>query len=810
MLSQFQSGMSPVGHFDFLDSEIDSILGGEVVVLDTVPSLVVDQSSPDVWEDGVTRVVARKANRSDRGPFYLVDSDRSKLGGSEIGIETTSLFSVASATIASPNVSGKLSIWAQEGFYSLSTDVIASDIDTSTPIYTPLYVSDGGLLTSVASKTVQIAGYFVEYRDKSVIEAELGRFQYAGMPKSQDAVIIYKTNADGYLNLDYMSELVGSFGTIGTPTDGTYADGYHEFAATTTISDAVDALNESFEQITRGSFPIVLGAASDGTYSDGYYAFMSTTSTSDAIDQLNEGLGQISTGEFPIPIGTPSDGTYSDGYFAFTPDTQMPDAIDQLNEQTNTLVNQVTALNAYVTISTGTLYVNHDTGSNSNDGTSLAPLATIQEAVNRFLPLAAGIQNWDYGDDRTIMVQDPGNANSNFEESIVIPPHAGLGILYIIGEETTLAGTTTLTSGSVFQAISGYEVRHNLYFQLPVSPAFDDVPAWDDAGFWVPGSFTNTDPFARQLEYLPHVELQAGPSGGNIASVVALDPNSWTAFEFPNSTSVSLVAPVTTWQPGPADATNGFLAAPCITNQGSPLIVQGFNFTAREDTDQFLQGSVLHNTGGPTAYQTSDTVGTVWISRCILDESPVNGTGFYELFSGFGISVSAIIKAYTAGFITRNAEVTFVNTRMDGVDDFKQSTLSLWGIDISGVGGWSFDDCTIENMYVDLRGNLVLTRTDVTINALTVESAGVSPAVRVERKSELRLNSVGSRLAGTTGNTGVGMIVQEMSQVVWSGSIVSATLSGSSGDLQVGGNAARAWTAGDETETTTLARFGST
>ena len=66
------------------------------------------------------------------------------------------------------------------------------------------------------------------------------------------------------------------------------------------------------------------------------------------------------------------------------------------------------------------LYVNHSTGSDSNAGDQAAPLATIQEAVNRFKQPALGVQTWELGDDRTIYVADPGGPNSKFQESILI------------------------------------------------------------------------------------------------------------------------------------------------------------------------------------------------------------------------------------------------------------------------------------------------------------------------------------------------------------------------------------------------------
>jgi len=291
-ISTYQSRAEPAGQFDFLDSQIEDIKGGEVVVFDTVDVTSGDLRAPDVYGDTV-RVVARKALSSDIGPFFLVESHANAGGVSTISREVSSLVSTSVAHLGYDNVSGKLSLHMAEGLYAISTDVVDSaTINATTPPNTRLYTNDSGLLTTTPSQTAAIIGFFVEFRDNAITNGFPQPFIVAGTNRQNSTAIIYKSNADGYLNLDIsaIAEAIGGAGRIGDPTDGTYLDGYAQtLTPGTTIADAVDILNESLLGVSVvANSNEFIGNPTDGTYTDGFFPFTPGTTTANAVDDINE------------------------------------------------------------------------------------------------------------------------------------------------------------------------------------------------------------------------------------------------------------------------------------------------------------------------------------------------------------------------------------------------------------------------------------------------------------------------------------------------------------------------------------------
>lgn len=292
MIKVYQTGILPIGQFDVRDGDLQNIRGGEVLVLDN--ALSDDISVPDVYKNGA-RTQFRLARGSDTGPFFLANSDGNSNQYSTPGFERTSLFSSSAAFSRTVDASSKVSIFAAEGFYSVSADVVDGyTINTSTAPNTRLYVNNSGYLTADPSQSKAIVGFFVEYRQDVIVNNNINRpFQTAGSMPNADSVILYKTNADGYFDIGLVSQLVGEQGTLGVPSDGYYSDGYFAFTPNTTISDAVDQLNEGFANLASGSIPVAIGNPTDGTYSDGFFDFMPSTSTADAVDDINELLAAI-------------------------------------------------------------------------------------------------------------------------------------------------------------------------------------------------------------------------------------------------------------------------------------------------------------------------------------------------------------------------------------------------------------------------------------------------------------------------------------------------------------------------------------
>ena len=292
-IKAFQSNLSPIGHFDILDTDLSEILGGEVLVFDRIAEGIVDRTSPDIFVGDGYRSLLRIASTLDSGPFFLAASEKSTAFNSP-GIENTSLFSRNQSYNQNSDASGKASFYADEGFYSISSNVVDNaTVNQYTDIYSRLYADASGRLTTTPAVSGAIVGYFIEYQSGEQMRGYPQKLQYPSAHIENDSVIVYKTVGDGYFNIGLVSHLIGELGTIGTPTDGYFSDGYFSFTSDTSVADAVDQLNEGLGSLSSGTLSVAIGLPDDGTYLDGFFPFVSTTSVSNAVDDINELLFAI-------------------------------------------------------------------------------------------------------------------------------------------------------------------------------------------------------------------------------------------------------------------------------------------------------------------------------------------------------------------------------------------------------------------------------------------------------------------------------------------------------------------------------------
>jgi hypothetical protein len=250
MIKPFQSGLIPLGQFDFDDSQLSLIKGGEVVVFDKKAVSVVEKSATDIYVD-TDRTGFRLANSDDAGPFFFADPSANGGGLSGVATEQTSLFSTGYGIISYEQVSSKATIWGTEGFYTISIDALDSSINHTLLPNTELYVNSNGKLTAQMSSSGRIAGYFVEYKKKSVVSNKL--YTLPGTDLKTDVVVIYKTNADGYTALDALTNIISESLLLGQPSDGYFSDGYFGFTSTTRIADAIDDIAEHILGISGGA-----------------------------------------------------------------------------------------------------------------------------------------------------------------------------------------------------------------------------------------------------------------------------------------------------------------------------------------------------------------------------------------------------------------------------------------------------------------------------------------------------------------------------------------------------------------------------
>lgn len=178
-----QPGTEPLGQFDCLDTDLSSILGGEVGTLDEAArtNSASEKASQDVLDgyvaDGssaATRPVVRLADETTetRKVFYLLDDGQKFYGtlfgeliGTPVGLATTT---ASGGSLLGPHTaagSGKVTCWDKPGLYAASTDAVETALADLTDTPLPgdlLYRSTAGKLTSLAD-TGDKLGMYVEH-----------------------------------------------------------------------------------------------------------------------------------------------------------------------------------------------------------------------------------------------------------------------------------------------------------------------------------------------------------------------------------------------------------------------------------------------------------------------------------------------------------------------------------------------------------------------------------------------------------------------------------------------------------------------
>lgn len=181
-LKLLQPGVQPLGQFDGLDSEVLTLLGGEVVTLKSVlnsADLAASDSS-DGYVGSATafnrRVVVTKTLSSGKRPLMLADEGIAGYGtlfGTVVGGAVGK--TVTGGTVLGPHTatgSGKVTCWDKPGLYAVSLD--ACDTTASTGLAATnvtldtgakLYATTAGLLTPNTSAKFEdvTVGRFVSF-----------------------------------------------------------------------------------------------------------------------------------------------------------------------------------------------------------------------------------------------------------------------------------------------------------------------------------------------------------------------------------------------------------------------------------------------------------------------------------------------------------------------------------------------------------------------------------------------------------------------------------------------------------------------
>ena len=185
-LKLLQPGGQPLGQFDGLDTEVLTLLGGEVVTFGTVVTSTADKASFDVLDGYVNsanlgkRVVVTRTIGANVRPLMLCDEGVTGYGtlfgtvvGGTVGQVMTGQ-TVANGGVLGPHTatgSGKVTCWEKPGLYAVSLDA-ACDSNATTGLRptnatlttgAALNVTSTGLLTPAAGQTGTLCGRFVDF-----------------------------------------------------------------------------------------------------------------------------------------------------------------------------------------------------------------------------------------------------------------------------------------------------------------------------------------------------------------------------------------------------------------------------------------------------------------------------------------------------------------------------------------------------------------------------------------------------------------------------------------------------------------------
>ena len=222
----YQPGIQPLGQYDFLDADLESVLGGELATLAKVgrANSSTEKGSYDARDGYVAdlidagnptqyRTVARIADGEvDDGYgilletselFYLTDDGKTYYGTSVNLVGDVAGLGTAGAQVGAhtASASGKVTLWDKPGLYGVSSDALAADVLGGSNLYdTPLpgellyREHNTGKLTRATDSLDKVA-VFVELRGNGSLVTTPGKL--VGAAETLDRVVIRYFGAGG-------------------------------------------------------------------------------------------------------------------------------------------------------------------------------------------------------------------------------------------------------------------------------------------------------------------------------------------------------------------------------------------------------------------------------------------------------------------------------------------------------------------------------------------------------------------------------------------------------------------------------------
>ena len=368
-----------------------------------------------------------------------------------------------------------------------------------------------------------------------------------------------------------------------------------------------------------------------------------------------------------------------------------------------------------------TLYVDLVAGNDGYDGTIDSPLATIQEAVYRFIPPYAPAPYWSKEEPRTIVVKYTPGMPSITEGPIEVPYHKGEGALVVKGEEETLY--TVSEVGAPVEK-DGYKSLYSIELSgTPLTPGeFDRDAFLTPSGAGVesfPGSndtvvFSNTDGY---------VDI--------ITQSIYFGFANYRMELYADGASFDIVRPQINWFVGTGGSTtsNGNYTDAVFNVAGGPIHIQGFQFDGYlGNPDRLRNRPIVINRETSNVRGNSfffEPGASALIRRCIFNNYSAAPVG--------GSNIDVVACCYTLGE-DWNHDLALRGSKSIGYYSF--SYLGTVGYPRLGFNNCS--DCKITGMYYDVPNSLTF---GGSIAALTNSNISVHNADLIKAYASSQNNS---------------------------------------------------------------------
>lgn len=342
------------------------------------------------------------------------------------------------------------------------------------------------------------------------------------------------------------------------------------------------------------------------------------------------------------------------------------------------MVTKIENQRLYAPLGAGTtIYVDTEAGSDLNTGGVSDPLATIQEAVHRFIPPYGPAPYWARDEVRTIsVVYTPGM--SPITEFLHIPLHRGEGVLRIAAQEeetyTGLVQSGSLSQGGNYDT-DGY---YNSHYELTCTTSPFVSGSLTDGYFIRPTLNPNDHSTEFSFEQAAVINNTA-----NTLDIVIYQPGSYLGFGYGNTMGFDVVRPQVVWSP-PDDQGFTFAGGPLITMDGGFNEFSGFRFAPLGSSGGARVLFHSRATSSVNSFGISTT-----ISRCTFEAS----SDTIYVVEGSGVSLAGCYFDITTGGFTvfkNGSGLNIFNSRFNHAPSSLSSITLMVNCTESQVAGLSY------------------------------------------------------------------------------------------------------------------------